>query len=86
MPKDTALDKKITSILDESIDEDTTGVKAEVEELSEDVKEALGIDDNGYSIKVPIKKAKVEVTSLAPDLDYIPEDERAVLEEMYSIY
>ena len=84
MPKDTVLDKKITSILEESINEDNTGIKTEVEELAPDVKSVLGIDDEGNDVK-STQKSRNQVTSLAPDLDYLSVDEVSALEEIDSL-
>lgn len=77
MPNDPAKpDKKITSLLDDYTQPDDIQNSNDDDDLADDVKEALGIQEESEK-----KEKVVSINSIVND-DYLSTDEQAALEEI----
>lgn len=95
MPKDTKQDDytfsdDLTSEDDMPMDGEETEEEETEEDLSDDVKEALGIDEDGPIVK-PIKlnpkeKGKKPAKAATPISDWLPADDARALEHIDSLY
>jgi len=92
MPKDSKQDDysiNDDTVSDDSVSDENTPIEEEPEldNLSDDVKEVLGLDENGEEkIKTPIVRGKKIIKEAAPISDWLPADDANALEHIDSLY
>jgi len=84
MPKDSVQDDYILDDDDSAEEAEPEEMETDIDGLSYDVKEALGLDEDGE--EKPKARGKLPIKEITPVMDWLPADDAKALERIDSLF